>query len=124
MSEYRLGVIEMRFAELIWQNAPVASGKLVRLAEEALGWKKSTTYTVLRRLCERGLFRNENGTVTVLLDRQTFLARQSEEFLEENFAGSLPDFLAAFAGRRRLSEKEIDEIIRIIRGGTEREEEK
>ena len=114
MPEYNLGEIEARFADLIWANAPVASGALVKLAEKELGWKKSTTYTVLRRLCEKGIFVNENGAVTPLVQKAELYAAQSEEFVQENFAGSLPAFLAAFTSRKKLTEEEVAAIVRII----------
>ena len=114
MSECKMGTLETRFADLIWTNEPVSSGELVKLAEKELSWKKSTTYTILRRLCERGLFQNQDGVVTSLLTRQDFYAVQSEKFVEETFSGSLPQFLTAFATRKKLSEKEIDEIQRFI----------
>ena len=105
MSEYTMGAVEMRFAEIIWEHEPVSSGELVKLCEQELNWKKSTTYTVLRRLCQKGIFTSENGTVTSLMSRQMFQARQSEEIIEESFAGSLPDFVAAFTSRKKLSKK-------------------
>ena len=114
MADYRLGEIEMRFAELIWQNEPVASGDLVKLAEKELCWKKSTTYTILRRLCEREIFQNKDSVVTSLLSKEEFLAGQSEKFVEETFSGSLPHFLAAFSSRKKLSDKEIEEIQRFV----------
>ncbi len=114
MPEYTMGEIEARFADLIWANEPVASGELVRLAQEALGWKKSTTYTVLRRLCERGIFQNAEGCVSSRLSRTDFYAAQSEEFVRSNFAGSLPAFVAAFSRRNRLTEDEIAALERII----------
>lgn len=114
MADYRLGEIEMRFAELIWQNEPVSSGDLVKLAQKELSWKKSTTYTILRRLCEREIFQNKDSVVTSLLSKEEFLAGQSEKFVEETFSGSLPQFLAAFSMRKKLSDKEIDEIQRFI----------
>ena len=114
MSEYRLGEIETRFAELIWTSAPLSSGELVKLAERELLWKKSTTYTVLRRLCERGIFQNEGGQVTALISREDFYAAQSEEFVEETFSGSLPAFLAAFSRRKKLSEDEIVKLEQMI----------
>lgn len=110
MNEYHLGEIERRFAELIWTHEPVNSGELVKLALETLGWKKSTTYTVLRRLCDRGIFRSEGGVVTSLLSREEFDARQSEAFVNDAFDGSLPRFLTAFAARGRLSDEEIDQL--------------
>lgn len=114
MAEYKLGAVETRFAELIWRHAPIASGALVKLCERELGWKKSTTYTMLKRLCQRGLFQNQDGTVTALISREEFAARQSEEFLEESFSGSLPQFLAAFTRRKKLSEQEIAALQRLI----------
>ena len=112
--DYRMGAAEMRFAEIIWANAPVASGELVKLRAETLGWKKSTTYTVLRRLCEKGLFLNENGAVTVLVDRERYEVGQSRQFVTESFGGSLPAFLAAFTARKKLTEREISELQRLI----------
>ena len=114
MDGYKLGVVETRFAELIWQHEPLTSGELVKLCEQELQWKKSTTYTVLKKLCEHGIFQNENGTVTSLLSQEGYNAVQSEKFVEETFAGSLPAFLAAFAKRKPLSQQEITEIRRMI----------
>ena len=110
MSELRMGAIESRFADMIWENEPVPSPELVKLAERELNWKKSTTYTVLKRLCERGIFQNQGGIVTSLISRQDFYAVQSEKFVEETFSGSLPAFLAAFTTRKKLSEEEIAEL--------------
>ena len=112
--EYHLGEIETRFANLIWEHEPLSSAELVKLAEAELQWKKSTTYTVLRRLIEKGIFRNENGTVTSVLSRDEFAAAQSEQFVDETFSGSLPLFLAAFARRKKLTDAEIDELQRFI----------
>ena len=114
MPEYKLGEIEARFAELIWSNAPIASGELVKLAQQELGWKKSTTYTVLRRLCERGIFINEDGAGRVQIGREDFYAAHSEELLQESFGGSLPAFLAAFTRRKKLTEAEIAAIEALI----------
>jgi len=114
MSEYKLGAIEARFADMIWAQEPVSSGELAKLAQQELTWKKSTTYTVLKRLCERGLFQNEGGTVSALVSREDFYALQSEKFVEETFDGSLPAFLAAFGSRKKLSDKEIDELEKLI----------
>ena len=114
MAEIQLGVIESRFADLVWGNEPVSSSVLVKLAGEELGWKRTTVHTVLRRLCDKGLFRNENGTVTSILSREQFYSMQSEQFVEENFQGSLPAFVAAFTARKSLSQKEIDEIQQMI----------
>ena len=114
MSDMKMGVVESRFADMIWSNEPVSSTELVRMAAEKLEWKKSTTYTVLKRLCERGIFQNLDGTVTSLLSRDEFYAVQSEKFVEETFSGSLPAFLAAFTTRKKLSEKEIAELQALI----------
>ena len=114
MADITLGEIETKFAELIWSNEPVASGELVRLAEGALGWKKSTTYTVLRRLCEKGLFRNENGTVVSAVSREEFSASCSVQFVKETFGGSLPRFLTAFSRGKKLSAEEVDALLRFI----------
>lgn len=113
--DWRLGKMESRFAGIIWDNEPVSSGELVRLCQQQLGWKKSTTYTMLRRLCQRGVAQNQDGVVTTLLTRQQVEGMQSEEFLRETFQGSLPRFLAAFTSRVSLSEEEIDELEKIIR---------
>ena len=114
MSELRMGAIESHFADMIWENEPVPSPELVKLAERELNWKKSTTYTVLKRLCERGIFKNRGGVVTSLISRQDFYAVQSEKFVEETFSGSLPAFLAAFTTRKKLSEEEIAELQALI----------
>lgn len=114
MENRKLGLVETRFAELIWKNAPIASGELVKLCLAELEWKKSTTYTVLKKLCEQGIFQNDGGMVTALISREDFYALQSEKFVEENFHGSLPAFLAAFTARKQLSEKELTEIRAMI----------
>ena len=114
MDDKKLGLVESRFADIIWANEPLPSRELVKLCESALNWKKPTTYTVLRRLCERGIFQNEGGMVTSLISRDDFYAMQSERFVEENFSGDLPGFLAAFTRRRSLSAAEIQEIRRMI----------
>ena len=114
MSELRMGAIESRFADMIWETEPIPSPELVKLAERELSWKKSTTYTVLKRLCERGIFRNQGGIVTSLISRRDFYAVQSEKFVEETFSGSLPAFLAAFTTRKKLSQEEIDELQALI----------
>ena len=120
MAEYKLGEVETRFANLIWDNEPISSGELVKLCEKELNWKKSTTYTILRRVCDRELFRNENGTVTSLVGREEFRAMQSEQFVDELFSGSLPKFLAAFTARNKLSGKEIGELREIIEKNREK----
>lgn len=114
MEELRLGTVESQFADIIWNNQPIPSGELVKLCDKELGWKKSTTYTMLKRLCERGIFKNENGIVSVLMTKAEFDAALSEKFVEDTFEGSLPAFLAAFKTRKKLSRAEIDEIKRMI----------
>ncbi len=114
MDEWRLGVVEARFADIVWRHAPLTSGELVRLCQQELEWKKSTTYTVLRKLCDRGLFRNDGGQVTARISRDDFYAAQSRRFVEQTFDGSLPAFLAAFTGGRALTDKEIADIQRLI----------
>lgn len=114
--DWTLGKMETRFAELIWENAPIPSGELVKLCRQELEWKKSTTYTMLRRLCQRGIFENRDGVVHTVLTREEVRSRQSEEFLAENFQGSIPRFLlAAFSSRSPLSEEEIRELEQLIR---------
>ena len=115
MEDWNLGVVETRFAQLIWDQAPIRSGDLVKLCSKELGWKKSTTYTVLKKLCDKGIFRNENGLVTVVISHQQVLSRQSRQFVEETFSGSLPAFLAAFSGQDGLSQQEVDKIQDMLR---------
>ena len=114
MADNGLGTMESRFADMIWEREPLSSTELVRLAEAELGWKKSTTYTVLKRLASRGLFKNENGTVTALVKRADYRAERSERFVDETFSGSLPAFVTAFTARKKLSREEIDELQSLI----------
>ena len=114
MEDYRLGVVETRFAELIWSHEPLTSGELVKLCAKELEWKKSTTYTVLKKLCDRGIFRNQDGLVTSVLSQKEFQSRQSRRFVEDTFSGSLPAFIAAFAEGGELSDRELLEIRRMI----------
>ena len=114
MGDMRLGAIEAKFADLIWSNEPLSSAELVNLSAQELDWKKSTTYTVLRRLCEKGIFQNEDGTVTSKISKREFYAVQSEQFVDETFDGSLPAFLAAFTTRKALTAAEIAEIQQMI----------
>ena len=116
MSEMRLGTVESKFADIIWDNEPIASGQLVKMAEKELSWKSTTSYTVLKRLCERGIFQNKDGAVTSLISREEFFALQSEQFVEETFDGSLPAFLAAFGFRKKLSDEEVEELKKVIDG--------
>lgn len=114
MSDLKLGPIETRFAEIIWANEPLTTNQLTRLCAEALEWKRTTTYTVLKKLCEKGLFRTENSIVTSVISKGEFEAMQSEQFVRETFRGSLPAFLAAFSSRKKLSDGEIEELQKII----------
>ena len=114
MSELRMGTAESKFADIIWENEPIPSGELAKLANKAFEWKKTTSFTVLKRLCERGIFQNQNGIVTSLLSREEYYARHSEQYVEETFGGSLPAFLTAFGTRKKLSDKEVNELQKII----------
>ena len=114
MEPLRVDSMEFRFACLIWAHAPIPSGDLLPLCEKEFGWKKSTMYTMLRRLCQRGIFRNEDGAVTAVITRDAWESRQSELFVRESFGGSLPRFLAAFCAHKPLSEKEIEELHALI----------
>lgn len=114
MEQNRLGTVEARFADIVWANAPLTSGHLVKLCEAELNWKKSTTYTVLKKLCDRGLFQNSGGTVSPLMTREEYYGQQSQAFVEESFQGSLPAFIAAFTHRRKLTAKEAAEIRAMI----------
>lgn len=112
--EIELGEIQEQFAKIIWDMEPIKSGDLVKIAHEQLGWKKSTTYTVLRKLCEKGLFQNIDGTVSSLISKAEFDSAKTHKFVDENFTGSLPSFLAAFTRNKRLSKKEVNEIQEMI----------
>ena len=114
MADIRMGPAETQFAEIIWENEPIASGVLSKKAEEALNWKKTTSFTVLKRLCERGIFQNQNGIVTSLISKDEFFARHSEQYVQETFGGSLPAFMAAFGTRKKLTDAEIDEMKKLI----------
>lgn len=114
MDDTRLGAVESQFADIIWKNAPLSSRELVKLCQQQLEWKKSTTYTVLKKLCDRGIFQNEDGIVTPLVSRQEFHARQSQRFVEETFQGSLPAFISAFASGKKLSPQDVRDIRRML----------
>lgn len=109
-----LGEVQMKFAEMIWAHEPISSGELVKLAENELKWKKSTTYTVLRVLCEKGLFQNKGGQVTSLLTLKEFNSARCQKVIQESFEGSLPAFMAAFASTKPITRKEAEEIRSII----------
>lgn len=112
--ETRLGVVETRFAEIVWENAPLTTKKLVELCAQELNWKRTTTYTVLKKLCERGIFLTQDSNVTVLIPKEEFYSMQSEHFVEQNFHGSLPAFVAAFAKRKPLKPEEMAELKMLI----------
>lgn len=110
MNEVRLGVVEAKFADIVWLNAPLTTKELISICEKELNWKRTTTYTVLKKLCEKGLFKTENSIVSCLISKEDFYSMQSESFVENTFEGSLPAFIAAFTKRKKLSEKELKEI--------------
>lgn len=114
MQEYKLAEGEARFAKLIWQREPITSPELVRLCEKEFAWKKSTTYTVLKKLCDRGIFQNENAVVTSLISEEEFNSYKSRKFVEDSFDGSIPRFLTAFMGGRKLTKKQAEEIKKLI----------
>ncbi len=114
MNEIKLGMVEARFADIVWQNEPISTKKLVTLCEKELEWKRTTTYTVLKKLCERGIFETSNSTVTSLISKEEFYAIQSEKFVDETFRGSLPAFVAAFTSRKKPTAEELAEIRRMI----------
>ena len=114
MKDMKLGAIETRFAEIIWMNEPLTTNQLIKLCAEKLEWKRTTTYTVLKKLCDKGIFRTENSLVTAVISKQEFEGMQSEQFVEETFKGSLPAFLTAFNSRKKLSNADIDEIQKLI----------
>lgn len=105
---------EYRFCEILWENEPISSSALVKLCSEQLEWKKSTTYTVIRRLSERGVLKSENAVVTSLVSKEEILTAESMEVVEKTFSGSLPSFIAAFTRKKQLTQNEIDEIQNII----------
>ncbi len=114
MNDYQMGAVESKFADIIWENEPISSTELSKRCEEILKWKKSTTYTVLKRLCDKGIFQNNKGTVTSLISKQEFYSVQSEKFVEETFDGSLPAFLAAFTARKNLTADEVAQLRKMI----------
>ena len=114
MHEVRLGLMEGRFADIIWENAPISTREMVRLCEEQLGWKRTTTYTVLKKTCDRGIFKMENSQVTVLMSKDKFKSIQTEYIVSDTFHGSLPAFIAAFTARNSLKPEEVAEIRKMI----------
>lgn len=122
MMDFELGAVQERFADLVWAHEPVSSGELVKICERELNWKKPTTYTVLRKLSEKGLLQNENGIVTTLISREDFYSSKSEQIIEESYEGSLPSFIAAFTSKKKLTLQEVDEIQRMIDGFKQKKE--
>jgi len=114
MGDIELGAVQERFADIVWSHEPIGSGELVKICEKELNWKKPTTYTVLRKLCEKGLLRNADGVVTSLVSREQFYSAKSEQIVEDSFKGSLPAFIAAFMSRKKITAGEADEIQRMI----------
>ncbi len=114
MSDIELGVVQERFADIVWENEPIASGDLVKVCEKKLNWKKPTTYTVLRKLCEKGVLKNENGIVSSVISKKDFYAAKTEQIIEDSFSGSLPAFISAFVSNKKLTAKEVDEIQKMI----------
>lgn len=112
--DMEIGEVQERFANLVWDHEPIPSGQLVKLCEQELNWKKPTTYTVLRKLCEKGLFQNVNGVVSSVMSREQFASRRSEQFVDNAFHGSLPAFVAAFTAQKGLSAQEAEEIQQMI----------
>ena len=114
MADIKLGMVEAHFADIVWENEPLTTKELVALCEKELNWKRTTTYTVLKKLCERGIFKTENSVVTSLISKNEFYAIQSENFVDETFAGSLPAFIAAFSSRKKPNAKELEEIKKLL----------
>ena len=105
---------EYRFCLILWEHEPVTAVELVKLCQDQLGWKRTTTYTVIKRLGERGVLKNEDGKITALVSKETAQAREINELVDEKFQGSLPAFVAAFTKRRDISDEELDEVQRMI----------
>lgn len=114
MGDYKLAEVEEKFAELIWAHAPISSPELVKICEKELNWKKSTTYTVLKKLCVKGIFKNENALVTVCMSREEFYGQQSRRYVEDVFSGSVPLFLNTFYRGKKLTDKEAEELKQLI----------
>lgn len=112
--DVELGTVQERFADIVWSHEPVSSGELVKLCEKELSWKKPTTYTVLRKLCEKGLLKNDNGVVTSIVSKEEFYSEKSRQIINDSFDGSLPSFIAAFVSGKKLSADEADEIKKLI----------
>ena len=115
MKDDVLSLGEKKLADLIWDREPIRSGDLVSLCLELFAWKKSTTFTVLRKICAMGYFANEDSVVTSTIRRDEYEQKQSQSFVDKNFEGSLPRFLAAFTGQRKISDREMEEMLKMIR---------
>lgn len=114
MITYKLGAVETRFADIVWDNEPLSTRDLVALCGEELNWKRTTTYSILKKLCEKGFFKMENSVVTALITKEEYSAMQSELFLDETFHGSLPAMLTAFGSRKKLTRQEAEELHKVI----------
>lgn len=114
MLEMRLGMVEAHFADIVWEHAPLTTRELTVLCEKELNWKRTTTYTVLKKLCDRGIFHMEKSVVTVLISKEEFTSLQSEQFVEDHFHGSLPAFIAAFTAKRVPTADELEQIKKMI----------
>lgn len=114
MKEYKLAEGEARFADIIWEHEPITSPELVKLCQEQLNWKKSTTYTVLKKLCNKGIFQNEKTMVTSLISKEEFISAKSRSFVQDSFDGSLPKFITAFMGNKKLTKKQVEDIKQLI----------
>ncbi|QHI71639.1 BlaI/MecI/CopY family transcriptional regulator [Aminipila terrae] len=112
--ELKLCESDYRLACIIWENEPLGSGDLVKLCQKNLGWKKSTTYTVLKKLCDRGFFKNEDALVTSLIEKEQVQKYESEQFIDRTFGGSLPGFIAAFMNDKTISKQEAEELKKLI----------
>ena len=118
--DIQLGVIEARYADMIWEHEPVTSSELVKMTAVEFNWKRTTAHNVLRRLIDKGLFQNENGLVTAVISRENFYARQSRQYVEDPFAGSLPAFIAAFTQDAKLTPEEAEAIRKMINQAEEK----
>lgn len=114
MEDYKLGAIESRFADIVWEGQPMTTKQLVDLCAEELSWKRTTTYSILKKLCEKGFFKMENSIVTALVTKEEYNSFQSEKFVQETFQGSLPALVLSFGSRKKLSQSEVEELHRII----------
>lgn len=119
MIDYKLGTVESQFADIIWENEPLTTNELIKLCSEKLDWKRTTTYTVLKKLGEKGIFQMQDSIVTSLISREDYYSMQSEQFVADTFEGSLPAFIAAFTKRKALSEQEIREICKMVENARE-----